>query len=300
MEALQSYASNSDDSSTNETEDVDEIVDISKTDADEILYKSKAEADEGENKSNITASDSCDFFGLFSKDSSKSRVKKELKNDTVVSKSVKVNDELVNVNIPDSSFWNDLPVDELQNLQHSAQYDGKTIDNSCKHYKAKYLQGPVQKRPADSRFSHRDRNKEKKLKVPSTSNTGYADNKPTEAVTKEKRKLFFIHPKINPLLFSQKLHCKIPTKQEWTNPGHAGATNRMKWNIPTYSHLLVTCSMDSSIKIWNIWSQLDPCVQLLRVHSKAVKDVAWNLDGRQLLSCSYDKSAAVTDVETGR
>ena len=40
-------------------------------------------------------------------------------------------------------------------------------------------------------------------------------------------------------------------------------------------------------------------MKILSHHSKAVRDVEWSQDGRSLLSCSYDKTAAVTDVEKG-
>ena len=40
-------------------------------------------------------------------------------------------------------------------------------------------------------------------------------------------------------------------------------------------------------------------MKILSNHTKAVRDVEWNQDGKKLLSCSYDKTAAVIDVEKG-
>ena len=31
-----------------------------------------------------------------------------------------------------------------------------------------------------------------------------------------------------------------------------------------------------------------------------MRDVDWNQDGKRLLSCSYDKSSAILDVEKGK
>lgn len=53
------------------------------------------------------------------------------------------------------------------------------------------------------------------------------------------------------------------------------------------------------LQIWNIWSQLKSCVKILPNHTKAVRNVEWSDDGRKLLSCSYDKTASVIDVEKG-
>ena len=40
-------------------------------------------------------------------------------------------------------------------------------------------------------------------------------------------------------------------------------------------------------------------MKILTHHNKAVRDVEWSQDGKTLLSCSYDRSAAVIDVEKG-
>ncbi|XP_045186364.2 WD repeat-containing protein 25-like [Mercenaria mercenaria] len=272
--------------------------------------KDYASESEDSNSNEVETSDTCktenirhDFFGIFTRDSSAIDDEKEKHGkETVVKKSVRIDNEKVTVEIPSTSFWSDLPSNELQVFQQTSKFDGRKVENSRKLYKKPSFQGHdvsvQQKRTSDSHGNQSDIKRQKASVECDTSFNKDRDQHETRRLN-EKRKLFFIHPKITPLLQSKGLNNNIPKNKEWENPGHAGAINRLKWNVPNYSHLLVTCSMDTTLKLWNIWSQLDPCVQILRVHSKAVRDVAWNHDGKQLLSCSYDKSAAVSDAETG-
>lgn len=58
--------------------------------------------------------------------------------------------------------------------------------------------------------------------------------------------------------------------------------------------------MDSIIKLYNVWSTLDKCVSSLTTHTKAVRLALWGHSGKTVISGSYDRSAAVTDVETGK
>lgn len=242
-----------------------------------------------------------DFLGIFSQESLRAqRSEKIMKHEEVVRKSVNVDNEKVTVEIPNSSFWKDIPVDDIEVDQETAS--GREEDVLHKMYKRdrKHLDKRCDYggQPGDNHGHQRF------LKRTKFSNELiHSVNKDTQqtvgCIESERRKIYFVHSKITPLLHNKRMTCRLPSSKEWDNPGHAGAVNRLKWNIPNYSHLLVTCSMDSSVKVWNIWSQLDPCVQVLRGHSKAVRDVTWNQDGRQLLSSSYDKSAIVSDVEKG-
>ena len=51
--------------------------------------------------------------------------------------------------------------------------------------------------------------------------------------------------------------------------------------------------------IWNAWEhpghQIARC---LTCHTGAVKDVRWSLDGTSVLSCGFDETARLSDVET--
>ena len=58
--------------------------------------------------------------------------------------------------------------------------------------------------------------------------------------------------------------------------------------------------MNQEVRIWNMWSTLEPCVAVLRGHKKSVKHAEWGQDGRTVFSCSYDRTALLSHVESGR
>ena len=55
--------------------------------------------------------------------------------------------------------------------------------------------------------------------------------------------------------------------------------------------------MDHSVRVWDASSGAT-CSKLTH-HTAAVKDAKWNLDGSQVLSCGYDKTARLVNLETG-
>ncbi|KAB2615773.1 WD repeat-containing protein 25 [Pyrus ussuriensis x Pyrus communis] len=57
--------------------------------------------------------------------------------------------------------------------------------------------------------------------------------------------------------------------------------------------------MDHTICIWNVWSSDQKVARLLNFHSAAVKDVKWSHQGLSVLSCGYDSSSRLVDVEKG-
>ena len=57
--------------------------------------------------------------------------------------------------------------------------------------------------------------------------------------------------------------------------------------------------MDSSIYIWNVWSTEQKKARVLNIHTAAVKDIKWSDQGLSLLSCGYDCSSRLIDVEKG-
>ncbi|BFZ12152.1 hypothetical protein BsWGS_15191 [Bradybaena similaris] len=122
---------------------------------------------------------------------------------------------------------------------------------------------------------------------------------PSQPVASEKRKLFYVHSKVAPYLnTTPRNKCASRRLNSW--PGHDGVINRLAWNIASFGHLLVTAGMDTCVKVWNVWSSLDLCVAKLSSHRKAVKHVEWCQSGRKVLSCSYDRTAQITDVETAK
>lgn len=80
--------------------------------------------------------------------------------------------------------------------------------------------------------------------------------------------------------------------------GHTKAVNALQWS-KTQSHLLASAGMDSSIYIWNVWSSEQKKARVFNIHTAAVKDVKWSDQGLSLLSCGYDCSSRLIDVEKG-
>ena len=295
MHALRDYGSDSEHSedSTSAT-DGNERGDSSK----------KLTSNETEDSSkNVTV----DFFGMLSGGST-SRILSKGEKQHKLSDGKKVLDikveggEKITAEIPSSSFWNDVQSEELRVLDQTSNYDGRNVEHPSMLYRKQTgkMDGSSQQKRTCDYNSSQSYNKRQITNVQSKT----AVNEQRETIetckTVEKRKMFIVHPRILPMIHGKRKKCTTPGNKEWDNPGHAGAINRLKWNVPNYSHLLVTASMDSSIKIWNVWSQLDPCVQVLSAHTKAVRDVDWNKDGKQLLSCGYDKTARIWDIETGK
>lgn len=68
--------------------------------------------------------------------------------------------------------------------------------------------------------------------------------------------------------------------------------------IPNYGHLLLSASLDSSIRIYET-SNKHRCLMTYKGHSKAVRSIDWNPSGTQFLSSSFDRVVRLWDAETG-
>ncbi|KAL3694049.1 hypothetical protein R1sor_007700 [Riccia sorocarpa] len=81
--------------------------------------------------------------------------------------------------------------------------------------------------------------------------------------------------------------------------GHTKGINAVRWS-PTHAALLASGAMDNVARVWNVWNASEQqMLQQLGSHTGAVKDVQWSTDGQQLLSCGFDRTARLTDVEYG-
>lgn len=123
----------------------------------------------------------------------------------------------------------------------------------------------------------------------------------TAEVVSTKTNFYIVHSKIQPHLFQKEaVTNRKPQKAIKRFNAHEGTVNRVKWCLREYSHLLLSVSMDRTVKIWNAFSSAErPCVQTLAFHWRAVKDADWASSGRQLVSCGFDRTARVSDVEAG-
>ncbi|KZT06299.1 pre-mRNA splicing factor [Laetiporus sulphureus 93-53] len=82
----------------------------------------------------------------------------------------------------------------------------------------------------------------------------------------------------------------------WT--GHTQGVSVIRL-FPNTGHLLLSGSMDTKIKLWDIYTHGN-CLRTFHGHMKAVKDVTFSNDGRKFLSCGYDRQMKLWDTETGQ
>ncbi|KAF6154160.1 hypothetical protein GIB67_016412 [Kingdonia uniflora] len=65
------------------------------------------------------------------------------------------------------------------------------------------------------------------------------------------------------------------------------------------AHLLASAGMDQAVYIWNVWATDQNKSRVFHFHNAAVKDVRWSQHGLSILSCGYDCSSRLIDVEKG-
>ena len=93
------------------------------------------------------------------------------------------------------------------------------------------------------------------------------------------------------------LVCRPPKKLHLNLEGHSQGVNCVRWN-PVESNLLMSASMDHVVCVWDTHKG-GVCSQRLTRHSEAVKDSKWSMCGSQVLTCGYDKTARLFNLETG-
>lgn len=91
---------------------------------------------------------------------------------------------------------------------------------------------------------------------------------------------------------------QIPKRLAVDLRSHTKAVNALDWS-PSHAHLLASAGMDQTVCVWNVWSRDQKIARLFRYHNAAVKDVKWSPQGLSVLSCGYDCSSRLIDVEKG-
>lgn len=111
--------------------------------------------------------------------------------------------------------------------------------------------------------------------------------------------------------------CFIPKVCTHTWTGHTQAVAVIRL-FPGTGHLMLSGSMDTKIKVrirvlallvgrptffllqlWDVYTHQN-CLRTFHGHVKAVKDLCFNNDGTQFLSCGYDRQMKLWDTETGQ
>ncbi|KAK9689043.1 hypothetical protein RND81_09G030900 [Saponaria officinalis] len=91
---------------------------------------------------------------------------------------------------------------------------------------------------------------------------------------------------------------KFPSRVSIDLHGHLKPVNAVQWST-NHAHLLASAGMDKTVYIWNVWSERQKKVREFTYHNGAVKDVRWSPHRNSILSCGYDCSSRLVDIEKG-
>ncbi|CAN0512897.1 unnamed protein product, partial [Ectocarpus sp. 8 AP-2014] len=92
--------------------------------------------------------------------------------------------------------------------------------------------------------------------------------------------------------------CFTPKKCIHRYTGHTKGVQAISF-FPGYGHLLLSASMDGSVKIWDVNGGRGQR-RTYQGHSAAVRDIQFSNDGKQFLSAGYDRFIRQWDTETGQ
>ncbi|CAD6585834.1 MAG: hypothetical protein TREMPRED_004248 [Tremellales sp. Tagirdzhanova-0007] len=104
--------------------------------------------------------------------------------------------------------------------------------------------------------------------------------------------------KLNPSDGTPPPNSYIPERCIHTWTGHNKGVSAVRL-FPKSGHLLLSASMDTKVKLWDIYHEGN-CLRTFLGHSQAVKDVAFNAKGTKFLSASYDRHIKIWDTESGK
>ncbi|XP_010448247.1 PREDICTED: WD repeat-containing protein 25 [Camelina sativa] len=91
---------------------------------------------------------------------------------------------------------------------------------------------------------------------------------------------------------------EMPSTMSISLTGHTKAVTAIDWST-THVHLLASAGLDGAVYVWNVWSNDKKKVRAFLHHNAPVKDVKWSKQGLSLLSCGYDCTSRLFDVERG-
>ena len=159
---------------------------------------------------------------------------------------------------------------------------------------------PTQSSVGDSISTSATRKASKLNKNIQSRKRKFNDTLQTEQTKCDNNVKFYIHHRMKPFLH-QTIARKVPSAKKLHIPNaHESAVNTVSWNFGQYSHMLLTASMDQTVKVWNLFSPSMQPLSIYSNHDKAVKQAVWCSDGKQCLTASYDKTCRLIDVVSGK
>ncbi|KAK2879255.1 hypothetical protein QQF64_010575 [Cirrhinus molitorella] len=140
----------------------------------------------------------------------------------------------------------------------------------------------------------------KRQRLSSVEPTAVQTGEAASSVSAGCRVLSEVSERVRPFLGRKHGGVELPRRMQCRIQAHQGPVNTLQWSpVDHLSHLLLSASMDKTFKVWDGVGS-GQCLQTYSVHRGSVRDACWLPCGRRLLSGSFDGSAALTDVETGK
>ncbi|CAH2328224.1 WD repeat-containing 25 [Pelobates cultripes] len=140
----------------------------------------------------------------------------------------------------------------------------------------------------------------KQEQMSSVEDGGEASDQTSVSTADISQNIFRVSDYLGPHLPVKYTSTEIPQKMVFMMNEHAAPVNRVQWNpLRQYSHLLLSASMDTTIKIWDAVDS-GKCLKTLSHHCQAARDAQWSLCGHKILSGGFDSTLYLTDVETGK
>ncbi|KAG0181549.1 hypothetical protein DFQ28_010177 [Apophysomyces sp. BC1034] len=93
-------------------------------------------------------------------------------------------------------------------------------------------------------------------------------------------------------------NCFIPKRCIHTWDAHPQGVSAVRL-LPKSGHLVLSAGMDNKLKIFDFYHNRS-LLRTIMGHTKAIRDIAFNNDGRKFLSASYDRYMKLWDTETGK